>query len=452
MRPLLERIARGEIDPSRIITHRLSPNEAPRGYEAFRDKREGCVKVVLIPRVPAVDPVPSPCHRAAPPCVRKTIGRPSSQQAERSFARGTTVVALPTSLRGDSTLPMAGLSRKDPDPGLRPLARPLHFKCLMGMRPPCRERDVVPVGANRLLEIEGRRLILVELASPAWPGARVSKADLIAYYLDVADALLPFLRHRPTSVVRRSEQGPEGWIFEKGPGPGLPGWIPRCHARAEFSFTHVECVVMDERAALAALVNAGCLSFHPWSSTCPALDRPDQMLFDVDPMEIAFREVRHAALLLRDLLARYGIRSWVKTSGGRGVHVMVPLRPLHSFDEVRAAAALIAQAARTREPKLFTFEVRRSRRRGRILVDVERNRRGATLVSLFSVRPESGLISAPVEWQDLERALYPDDFPLSTVQAHAAEIGAPLREFFQHPQSLEPLLEAVRARQRRAAV
>jgi bifunctional non-homologous end joining protein LigD len=304
---------------------------------------------------------------------------------------------------------------------------------------------------SRLLDIEGRRLILAEVESPAWSGAGLSKADLLAYYLEVADELLPFLRNRPTSVVRRSEGGLEGWSFEKSPGPGLPGWIGRCQVRDELSLALVECVVVDERAALAALVNTGCLSFHPWSTTCSTIDRPDQMLFDVDPTEIAFREVRNAALLLRDLLARYGIRSWVKTSGGRGIHVMVPLRPLHAFDEVRAAAGLIARAARVREPKLFTFEVRRSRRRGRILVDIERNRCGAALVSAFSVRPESGLISAPLDWQDLERAVYPEDFPMSAAKAQHAELGAPLREFFDHPQSLEPLLDVVKARQRRSA-
>ena len=120
-----------------------------------------------------------------------------------------------------------------------------------------------------------------------------------------------------------------------------------------------------------------------------ALDRPDRMVFNLDPTEIGFREVRQAALLVRDLLARHHVRSWVKTSGGSGLHVMVPLRPVHGFDEVRAAAAFIGRAARAREPKLFTGEVRPARRRGRIRIDVERNRAGAALVSAFSVRPTS---------------------------------------------------------------
>ena len=290
----------------------------------------------------------------------------------------------------------------------------------------CDERGHnVPVATVRLMDVDGRRLILSDSDAPAWPEATVSKAKLLNYYLGVADDLLVFLRGRPSSVVRLHE-GLTPWVFDRS-GAGN----------------------IAERAHIAQLVNAGCLGFHPWSATCQAADRPDLMLFDVDPTEIAFREVRNAALLLRELLGRYQLRSWVKTSGGHGLHVLVPLAPSHSFEDVHAAASLIARAARTREPKLFTFEVRRSRRRGRILVDVERNRPGAALISPFSVKPDTGLVSTPLEWPDLERATYPEDFPLSSAQARVAEIGAPLRQFFDHPQSLDPVLEAVQARERR---
>jgi len=289
--------------------------------------------------------------------------------------------------------------------------------------------DGVLNSTTRVMDVDGRRLILTDLETPAWPEAAVSKAELLTYYLGVADDLLALLRGRPSSVVRRSE-GLSSWIFDRNAGAGI---------------------VVEERAAIAQLVNAGCLGFHPWGATCQAADRPDVMLFDVDPTEIAFREVRNAALLLRDLLGRYQVRSWVKTSGGRGLHILVPLAPMHSFEDVHAAATLIARAARAREPKLFTFEVRRARRRGRILVDVERNRPGAALISAFSVKPESGLVSVPLEWTDLERAVYPEDFPVGAAQARVAEIRAPFRGLFDRPQSLEPLLDAVRARERRRA-
>src|SRR5207248_9665749 len=140
-------------------------------------------------------------------------------------------------------------------------------------------------------------------------------------------------------------------------------------------------VLITERAALAYFISLGYISVHPWSCTVDTLDRPDLLLFDLDPTEIAFREVRNAALLVRDLLNSFRVRSWVKTSGGRGLHVLVPLTPQYSFAQVRSAAEVITRLARSREPSLFTLDMPRARRRGKILTDVHRHHRRATLVS-----------------------------------------------------------------------
>ncbi len=300
----------------------------------------------------------------------------------------------------------------------------------------------------RVLDIEGRRVRVADPEESVWPGVSLSRGDVLTYYLDVAGELLPALARRPASAMVRRTEGLEGWRFQRGALPGLPPWIARCRGWDELRMSNVECPLVDGRASLAHLLNAGCLSFHPWNASIDALDRPDRMVFNLDPTEIGFREVRHAALLVRDLLARYQIRSWVKTSGGAGLHVMVPLHPVHGFDEVREAAALITRAARAREPKLFTFEVRPSRRRGRIRIDAERNRSGAALASAFSVRAEAPLVSMPVEWRELEGALYPEDFPLTGVRVRLDTVGNPLRTFFTEPQSIEPMLAVLRTRHR----
>lgn len=304
-------------------------------------------------------------------------------------------------------------------------------------------------GVSRTLEIDGRRILFTEPDEPLGSEPVITRADLLSHYLGIADELLPFLSARPVGVLRRTEQGINDTVFLKTAPPGLPAWIPRAPCRDELSTATLGCLVISERAALAHLVNIGALSFHTWGARREAPQHPDLMLFDVDPNEIAFREVRHAAMLVRDLLGRYGVRSWVKTSGGRGLHVFVPLAPVHTFEEVRAAASLISRAARSREPKLFTFEIRRSRRRGRILLDVDRNRAGATLISPYSVRLDRGLVSTPLAWAELERAMYPEDFPLAGVGARLAAAGNPLRGLLDQPQSIEPLLDLVRARSRR---
>jgi bifunctional non-homologous end joining protein LigD len=198
------------------------------------------------------------------------------------------------------------------------------------------------------------------------------------------------------------------------------------------------------------LVNLGCISHHPWSCTVDALDRPDQLLFDLDPTEIAFREVRNAAMLVRDLLGHFRLRSWVKTSGGGGLHVIVPLAPVHSFDQVLMAAETITRMARTREPSLFTLDMRRARRRGKILIDVHRNHRGATLVSPYSVREyAAATVSTPLEWAELERATYPEDFHMGNTRERLSRLGDPLASSINHSQSLAPLLEGGRLRRAR---
>jgi bifunctional non-homologous end joining protein LigD len=129
---------------------------------------------------------------------------------------------------------------------------------------------------------------------------------------------------------------------------------------------------------------------------------------------------------------------------------MVPLAPIHSFEQVRTAAETIVRLARTREPRLFTLDMRRARRRGKILIDVHRNHRGATLISPYGAREYTGAaVSTPLEWSELERALYPEDFHIRNVPERLRRAGDPLGSFFRHAQSLAPLLESGRARRLR---
>jgi bifunctional non-homologous end joining protein LigD len=298
----------------------------------------------------------------------------------------------------------------------------------------------------RVEEIDGRRILVTTPEALLWPGDGVTKEQLLGYYLDVAAHLLPFLGNRPFSLLRSLAGGE--YVYQRTAPPGLPSWITTRRLRSEqTAHGYAEYVVGGERAALAYLVNLGHISFHPWSSSVDALDRPDMMLFDIDPTEIAFREVRNAAILVRSLLAGFKIRSWVKTSGGRGLHVMVPLEPVYSYEQVLTAASVITRMARQREPSLFTFDMRRARRRGKILIDVLRNRRGATLISPYSVREyEGAAISTPLEWEELARGIYPEDFHFRNIRDRLVTSGDPLVGFFASRQSLEPLLGSARVR------
>ncbi|HET9490224.1 MAG TPA: hypothetical protein VFR64_10785 [Methylomirabilota bacterium] len=300
--------------------------------------------------------------------------------------------------------------------------------------------------STRVEEIDGRRILFTNPEALLWPEDRVTKEDLLGYYLDMADHLMPFLVDRPFSLLRALDSGE--YVYQRAAPPGLPSWITTRRIRSDQTAQgYADYLIGRERAALAYLVNLGYISFHPWASAVQAIDRPDVMLFDIDPTEIAFREVRNAAMLVRSLLAGFKIRSWVKTSGGRGLHVMVPLEPVYSYDQVLTAASVITRMARQREPSLFTFDMRRARRRGKILIDVLRNRRGATLVSPYSVREYAGAaISAPLEWRELEQGIYPEDFHLRNARQRLLAQGDPLAGFLAARQSLGALLGSARVR------
>jgi bifunctional non-homologous end joining protein LigD len=299
----------------------------------------------------------------------------------------------------------------------------------------------------RVDEVDGRRILLTHLEALLWPDDGVTKEEILTYYLEIANHILPFLADRPLSLLRL-DPGTAEPVYQRTAPPGLPAWVPTRRLRSDQTVVgYAEYVVGSDRAALAYLVNLGAISFHPWAATVQAPDRPDLLVFDVDPTEIAFREVRNASLLVRGLLAAYKIRSWVKTSGGHGMHVLVPLQPVYTWEQVLTAASVITRQARQREPSLFTFDMRRARRRGKILIDVLRNRPGATLVSPYSVREYPGAtVSMPLDWAELDRSFYPEDFHLRNVPQRLRERGDPWAGFFAVRQSLTPLLESGRAR------
>jgi len=302
-----------------------------------------------------------------------------------------------------------------------------------------------------MLELDGRRVMIGNLDAVLWPDDGITKAELIEYYLDVAEHLMPFFANRPFSLLRSPDAALGESVYQKTAPMGLPTWVTTRRIRTEHAaLGYAEYLVGTDRAALVYLLNLGYISHHPWSSTVESIDRPDMLLIDLDPTEIAFREVRNAAMLVRDLLMTFKIRSWVKTSGGAGLHVLAPLAPVHGFDEVLAAAETITRMARQREPSLFTLDMRRARRRGKILIDVHRNHRGATLVSPYAVREYPGApVSTPLEWHELERGIYPQDFHLRNIRERVARMGDPLARFPTTRQSLAPLLESGRVRRAR---
>jgi bifunctional non-homologous end joining protein LigD len=307
-----------------------------------------------------------------------------------------------------------------------------------------KEREQVPTVVKK-----GRReLRLSNLDKPFWPDEGITKGDLLAYYRDVADVLVPHLRGRPFTMKRY----PDGWqgkhFFQKQAPTHMPEWINRVPLPAstrEGEKKIIEYALVDDELALLWVVNMGCIDMHAWSSRVGKEERPDWVMFDLDPAEGAtFEDVVTVARLVKDTLDLLELEGYPKTSGSRGIHILVPVARRHTFSDARDFASIIAGALARAHPGLVTTEWARKKRVG-VLVDANQNRAGATNASVYSVRPRAGApVSTPLRWDEVVPGLDLVSFTMETVLDRVAREGDLYAGVLEGKQSLTKALKALR--------
>ena len=307
-----------------------------------------------------------------------------------------------------------------------------------------KEREPLPTVIRK-----GRReLRLSNLDKLFWPEEGITKGDLIAYYRDVAEVLVPHLRQRPFTMKRY----PDGWqgkhFFQKQAPSHMPSWIPRAafpaSTRAGKTRT-IEYALVNDELALLWMANMACIDLHVWSSRADKPERPDWVLFDLDPAEgAAFEDVVQVALLVKQTLDLLELASYPKTSGSRGIHVLVPVARRHTFAEARDFAGIVGGALARAHPGLVTTEWSKRKRRG-VLVDANQNRPGATTASVYSVRPRAGApVSTPLRWEEVRPGLDPSAFTMDAVLDRVAREGDLFAGALAGKQSLAKALRALR--------
>ena len=267
--------------------------------------------------------------------------------------------------------------------------------------------------------------ITVELSHPGkvlFPGDEVTKGDLVQYYLAVADRMLPLIADRPVTMIRYPDGISRHPILQKNAPDYFPDWITRAEvAKQGGSVRHVIC---DKPATLAYLANQACVEVHVFLSRVGSLDHPDQLIFDLDPPDDEqFAGVRRAALLLRELLeSELGLTAYVKTTGGKGLHVHVPLDGAQDFEAVRQLARQAGGALAARAPDLVSTEQRKDKRGGLIYADPMRNAYGQHAAAPYSVRGRPGApVATPLDWAELDDdGLSPHQFTVATVPGRLA--------------------------------
>jgi bifunctional non-homologous end joining protein LigD len=249
-----------------------------------------------------------------------------------------------------------------------------------------------------------------------WPDAKLRKRDAIAYYERIAPVMLPHLRDRPLTLKRHynGPRSPFEWI--KDAPPELPDWIPVSPQPAKSRGGElVRYVVVDSVEALLWLVDFGCVDFHVWTARADRPDRPDYVLFDLDPAGVPFADVVAGAGLLRDALEALGLESVPMTTGGEGLHVRVPIARRHTHEEAREFAQMVTGALVRASRGLVTGERSPSRRRG-VFVDTKMNGHGQQVVSVYSLRPLPGApVATPLRWDEVNERLDPTRLTPSAV-------------------------------------
>jgi len=298
---------------------------------------------------------------------------------------------------------------------------------------------------------KGKRVLrLSNLDKEFWPEEGITKGDLLAFYRDVAPVVVPHLKDRPFTMKRY----PDGWqgkfFFQKDRPPGLPEWVPTVNLEVSTRETprrrrKIDAPLVNDELALLWMVNMGCIDLNTWYSRVDKLDRPDFVLFDLDPAaDVGFPETVEVALLVKQILDTLGLESFVKTSGSDGIHVLVPIERRSTYDDTRQFAEIVAGALARTHRGLVTTEWSKAKRRG-VLIDANQNGEGKTIASVYSVRPKEGApVSTPLRWDEVDESLEPGVFTMEVVRDRVAKHGDLYEGVLKTKQSLSAALNKLR--------
>ena len=300
------------------------------------------------------------------------------------------------------------------------------------------------------LEVGRRRVRLTSPDKLLFPGDGVTKRDLADYYAAIGPTLVPHLRDRPFTL-KRYPYGIRGQpYFAKQAPKGKPGWVPTRQFRTwprEGGSRLVDFALVNEPAAAVWMVQMNCIDMNAWYSRVDKPERPDYVVFDLDPPESrnGFAQAIEVAHLIHGALDQLELRSYVKTSGADGIHVLVPVTRRYSYPEAYEFAELVSKRLEAEHPGLVTTEWLKKKRRG-VLVDHRQNGHGKTIASAYSVRPKPGApVSTPLHWEELGPKVRPRDFGLREALARVEKHGDLFEPVLHGGQALGPALRSLRA-------
>lgn len=296
------------------------------------------------------------------------------------------------------------------------------------------------------MEIDGHEIQLKHLDKVFFPKPEFTKGDLVTYYRTIAPVMVPLIKDHPISMQRFPDGLNGEGFFNKDAPDYFPKWIRRVpFPKREGG--HFSAPVIDSAAALVYLANQAVITPHLYLSRLDNLERPDRMIFDLDPPDETedYAGVRKAALDIRGVMTLLDLKCWVQTTGSQGFHVVIPLDRTLDFDAVRDFAQDVSRLLIKQNEGLYTLEDHISRRKGRIFLDTLRNSYGATAVAPYAVRArQEASVATPVDWSEVETGVNPRDWTIQNLPQRMTQRDDPWKDLSDHPQNLQSKRDKLR--------
>jgi bifunctional non-homologous end joining protein LigD len=288
-----------------------------------------------------------------------------------------------------------------------------------------------------ILDVEGQPVSVTSLERVYWPDEKITKFDLLCYYLLVSPHMMPFLKNRP-AILQRWPRGIKAPMFFQQDLESAPAFIKTVRLTNQQG-RELDYAVYTTTASLLHFVNLGSIEQHPWHSTTANLDKPDWIAIDLDPKKAPWENVLQVALVTKEVCDEVGLNAFPKTSGSSGIHIYLPLKPTNGYESVAEFSRLLAAEVATRAPKIATVErTIAKRKREQVYVDWMQNARGKSLAAVFTARAKpKATVSMPLTWKQIEQGVKISDFTIKNVPALLNKTGDAWTDFFDRRQKLK---------------
>lgn len=286
--------------------------------------------------------------------------------------------------------------------------------------------------------------VKVEITNPDkvfWPKEGYTKGDVIEFYNVMAEYVLKYTQNRPQSLRRNPDGIKNEGFFQKDMAGKAPKWANTRKLKSSSKGESVEYLICNDKETLMYMANLGCIEINPWSSRVGSINNPDYIIFDLDPNEASLKDLITTARKVKEVLDKLKIKGYLKTSGGKGLHIFIPVKPKYTYDQTREFSHLISHAVHSSLPHITSLERMPNKRIGKVYLDFLQNGKGKTMACAYSLRPREGAtVSTPLEWSELDNDFDIKNYNIKTLPERVKEKGDLWENFFNDAIDLEAVL------------